>query len=169
MNKSSITRDNLSKLLRESGELITVDKAASILQVENDTAAKALARWKNQGWFTRVKRGLYLAVPIEASNSKNVIEDAWLLVPELFSPAYVGGWSAAEYWDLTEQIFRDICVLTSRPVSRRKQVIYNVSFEVKYIAATSQFGTKPVWKKGKKIRILSKIRGKSGSKKSSVN
>src|SRR5262245_24026930 len=120
-NKSSRSRERLSKLLREGGELLTVQHAARILDIGNDEAAKTLARWRNQGWLTRIKRGVYIAVPVEAASPERALEDAWVLIPELFGPAYVGGWSAAEHWDLTEQIFRDICVFSARPVTKRRQ------------------------------------------------
>lgn len=151
--KSSKSRERLSKLLREGGQVLTVDNTARILGLCNDDAAKALARWRNQGWLARIKRGVYVAVPLEARNAAQALEDAWILVPELFEPAYVGGWSAAEYWDLTEQIFRDICVFTARPVVKRDQIIHNIPFVVTHSPPALHFGTKPVWKKEKKILV----------------
>ncbi len=151
--KSSKSRERLSKLLREGGDLCTVDQAANILGINNEEAAKTLARWCKQGWLSRIKRGVYVAVPVEASSTEQALEEAWVLIPEIFAPAYVGGWSAAEYWDLTEQIFRDICVFTSRQVTKRNQIIHNIPFVVTHTAAENQFGTKPVWKKEKKILV----------------
>ncbi len=43
------------------------------------------------------------------------VEDAWLLAMRLFAPCHISGWSAAEHWDLTEQIFNAISVVTSAP------------------------------------------------------
>ena len=133
--KKSRSRDRLGKLLREGGELLTIERAARILGLSNVETAKTLARWSSQGWLARVKRGLYVAVPIEAASADRALEDAWILVPELFGPAYVGGWSAAEYWDLTEQVFRDICVFTARPVPHRRQELHNVRFVVTHAPA----------------------------------
>lgn len=152
-NRSSKSRERLGQLLREGGELFSVERAARILNMSNEEAAKTLARWRNQGWLARVKRGIYAAVPIEALNTTSAFEDAWVMVPELFEPAYIAGWSAAEYWDLTEQIFRDVCVYTNRPVSQRIQNIHNVSFIVRHRALSKQFGVKPVWKMGRKIFV----------------
>lgn len=151
--KSSKSRARLSKLLRKGGEVLTVDNAARILGLDNDEAAKTLARWRNQGWLARIKRGVYVAVPLEARDTGQALEDAWILVPELFGPAYVGGWSAAEYWDLTEQIFRDICVFTRRPVAKRDQIIHNIPFAVTHSPPALHFGTRPVWKKEQKILV----------------
>src|SRR5579871_4295607 len=138
--KSSRSRERLGKLLREGGEVVTVDEAARILGADAVDAAKTLARWCNQGWFSRVKRGVYVPVPVEASSTDRAIEDAWVVVPELFGPAYIGGWSAAEHWDLTEQIFRDICVFTARPVTKRHQLLHNIPFVVTHAATEHHFG-----------------------------
>ena len=152
-SKSSKSRQRLSKLLREGGELFSVEKAANILDIDNHEAAKALARWQSQGWLNRIKRGTYVSVPIEAEGTGQMLEDAWVLVPELFEPAYIGGWSAAEHWDLTEQMFKDICIFTSRPVAKRSQIFQNISFVVNHIPQKNQFGIKPVWRKEKKILV----------------
>jgi len=152
-SKSSTTRRRLSKLLREGGELITVERAAEILGMSDEGAAKSLARWCDQGWLARIKRGLYVAVPIEADTTGYSLEDAWVMIPELFEPAYVGGWSAAEHWDLTEQIFKDICIFTARPVSRRNQTYHDIPFVVSHTSPDNQFGTKPVWRNDKRIWV----------------
>lgn len=146
-------KEQLGTLIREAGEIFTVSVASSVLGTSNIETAKILARWAQQGWLTRVRRGLYAVVPIEALNTKQAFEDAWIIVPELFSPCYVGGWSAAEYWDLTEQIFRDVCVLTEKQVIHKKQEIHNIPFMLTHIPSTLNFGTKTVWKKNKKIQV----------------
>lgn len=106
--KTSRSRERLGKLVREGGEVLTVEQATRILGGDAGDVAKTLARWCNQGWLSRIKRGVYIPAPVEAISTDRAVEDAWVLVPELFGPAYLGGWSAAEHWDLTEQIFRDI-------------------------------------------------------------
>ncbi len=151
--KSSKSRQRLSKLLREGGELFSVGKAAGILNMNNHKAAKTLARWHSQGWINRVKRGIYVSVPVEAEDNSQALEDAWVLVPELFEPAYIGGWTAAEHWDLTEQIFKGICVFTTRPVPKKSQIFHNTSFHLSHISEEKMFGLKPVWKKEKKVLV----------------
>lgn len=36
------------------------------------------------------------------------------MAAKVFEPCYIGDWSAAECWDLTEQVFREVVVVTSR-------------------------------------------------------
>lgn len=144
---------DLSKIIREIGEVFTASAAAHVLNIPNAKATKALSRWAEQGWITRIRRGLYALVPIEAQSPDQALEDSWLIIPDIFSPGYVGGWSAAEHWDMTEQIFRDLCILTERPVLHKKQEIHQISFFVTHIPAVLNFGTETIWKKNKKIPI----------------
>ena len=57
-----------------------------------------------------VARGLYGPVPLEPERSDLLLEDSWPVAIGLYSPCCIGGWSAAEHWDLTEQIFRTAVV-----------------------------------------------------------
>ena len=149
----SRTRERLGKLLREGGDVLTVENGGRILEIGRADAAKTLARWCKQGWLSRIRRGVYVPVPVESIGTDRALEDAWIVIPELFGPAYVGGWSAAEHWDLTEQIFRDICVFTTRSVAKRHQVIHKIPFVVTHISSDDQFGTKTVWIKEKKLSV----------------
>ena len=54
---------------------------------------------------------------------------------------------------MTEQIFRDICVLTERVVPHKKQQIHQISFFVTHIPSVLNFGVEIVWRKNKKILI----------------
>jgi len=146
-------KEQLGKLVREAGDIFTVETAASVLNASNSDVAKTLARWTKQGWLTRVRRGLYAVVPIEATTTNRALEDSWIIVPELFTPCYIGGWSAAEYWDLTEQIFRSICILTEHSYSQKLQEIHGISFSLTKISPNLMFGTKTVWRKDKKILV----------------
>ena len=96
-----------------------IEDAARALDVPRGRAAKLLSRWTNQGWLRRVGTGTYVPVQLELLDSEQVVQDPWILVPALFAPAYIGGRTAAEHWDLTEQIFRDIVVFTARAVRQK--------------------------------------------------
>src|SRR3990172_7997678 len=107
-------RARLSAILRETKGTVSVGDAADILKISPTDAAKMLSRWAKKGWLSRVRRGLYVRVPLESRTSDIPLEDPWIIADRLFSPCYIGGWSAAEYWDFTEQIFRTIVVMTIR-------------------------------------------------------
>ena len=115
-------RAQLMKVLAASGDVVHISDVAQALAVSRTDAAKRLARWREQGWISRVGAGAYVPASIDTLGSDRVLDDGWVLVPALFSPAYIAGRTAAEHWDLTEQIFKDIVVITcllytSRPRS----------------------------------------------------
>jgi predicted transcriptional regulator of viral defense system len=148
-------RARLSQVLRGAGEVVSVDDVSGILRIEREAAAKLLARWNGQGWMRRLRRGFYAPVPIAALGQEQVLEDPWVIVPELFGPACIGGWSAAEHWGLTEQMFRSTCVLTSRPIREKEQTIEGIPFVLKHVQPQTLFGMRPVWRGSVRIDVTS--------------
>jgi predicted transcriptional regulator of viral defense system len=146
-------RGRLSSIFRKTKNAITVNDTADILGISPPYAAKMLARWAKKAWLSRVHRGIYVRVPFESSTSDIPLEDAWLIAHQLFSPCYIGGWSAAEYWDLTEQIFRTCVILTARRPRNRSPVIKGTSFMLRTISERAIFGTQAVWRGQEKIAV----------------
>lgn len=146
-------RQRLTALLRATGDVFGVEETATILGLDRAAAAKTLARWTRQGWLRRVGRGAYVSATLETLDSNMVLEDPWILVPALFAPAYIGGRTAANHWDLTEQLFNDIVVLTARPVREKAQIRQGAKFSVKHVAESRMFGTNSVWRGQTKIAM----------------
>jgi predicted transcriptional regulator of viral defense system len=148
-------RMQLSQVLRSAGEVVSVDDVSGILSIERQAASKLLARWNDQGWMRRLRRGFYAPVPIAALGQEQVLEDPWVIVPELFGPACIGGWSAAEHWGLTEQLFRSTCVFTSRPIREKEQTIEGISFTLKHVRPEVLFALRTVWRGSVRIDVSS--------------
>ena len=146
-------RKRLAQLARIAGDVISIETAARALSMDRADASKALARWTHQGWLRRVGRGKYVPVTLGTLENSFVLDDPWVLVPALFAPAYVGGHTAAEHWDLTEQIFNDIVVMTTRPVREKSQQRHGTTFTLKHIAKSKLFGTKPIWRGQSKTAV----------------
>lgn len=146
-------RVKLSAVVRAAGDIIHIDDAIRVLRLSRTDAAKLLARWAGQGWLRRVGRGAYVPVPLDSLESEQVLEDPWVLVPVLYAPGYIGGWSAAEHWELTEQIFRDIMVLTARTVRQKTQHHHSAAFTLKHIRKDKIFGIKTVWRGRSRIPV----------------
>lgn len=108
-------RTIVSTLARTArGGIISLPAAAKAMGLPRPKAALQLRRIIRQGWLQRVRRGLYLVRPLNAASDQAAIpEDPWVLAREIFSPCYIGGWSAAEHWGLTEQLFRSTMVVTA--------------------------------------------------------
>ncbi|OQA90909.1 MAG: hypothetical protein BWY26_01299 [Elusimicrobia bacterium ADurb.Bin231] len=148
-----LDRKRLSEILRETKGVISVSEASDILKISLTDAAKMLARWTNKGWLSRVRRGLYVSMPIESRTSDVTLEDPWIIAERLYFPCYIGGWSAAEYWDLTEQIFSTIIVMTKQKPRNRSQIIKGTKFLLRTVPEKAMFGIKPVWKGQVKVSV----------------
>ena len=149
----SIDRERLSAVIRETSGTVSVSDATDILKVSRTDAAKMLARWANKGWLSRVRRGLYVPVPLESRTPDVPLEDPWLIAERLYSPCYIGGWSAAGHWNLTEQIFRTLVVMTRQRPRDRSPVMKGVSFLLRTISERSLFGLKLVWRGQVKVSV----------------
>ncbi len=152
------SRKRLAEILRRTRGTVTVSQAAEALGIPSDRAAKMLARWAQQGWMSRVRQGLYVPVPLEARTADVVLEDPWIIAEQLYSPCYIGGWTAAEYWGLTEQIFRTVLVMTTRKPRDRRPKFKGTGFLLRTISASALFGTKPVWRGQVKINVADSTR-----------
>lgn len=139
-------RARLAAVLQVAGDLVTIADAERELALPRVPAAKLLSRWVDQGWVRRVGTGTYVPVPLDLLASEQVVQDPWILVPALFSPAYIGGRTAAEHWDLTEQIFRDTVVFTARPLRQKHVERQGAVFTIKHVHEDKIFGTKTVWR-----------------------
>lgn len=148
-----LDRKRLSEVIRGTKGVISVPQTADILGIPSKSAAKILARWAKKGWLSRVRRGFYVSVPLESRTSDIPLEDPWIIADKLYSPCYIGGWSAAEYWDLTEQIFRTVVVMTNQKPRKRKPVIKGTNFFLRTVPENAMFGLKPVWRGQVKVFI----------------
>lgn len=146
-------RAQLVRVLADAGDVIHVTDVANTLQLDRTAAAQRLSRWTEQGWLRRVGRGAYVAASIDTMGSDRVLDDPWVLVPALFAPAFIGGRTAAEHWDLTEQIFNDILVMTAQAVRKKQQVRHGALFFLKHVDRRKLFGTKIVWRHQTRVPV----------------
>jgi predicted transcriptional regulator of viral defense system len=146
-------RERLSAVLRGTRGTLSVGEAAEIMEMSRSSAAKLMSRWAKKGWLSRVRRGLYIPVPLESRTADIPLEDAWVIADKLYSPCYIGGWSAAEYWGLTEQIFRTVIVLTTQRPRERKPTIKGTEFLLRTMSNKAMFGLKAVWRGQIKVNV----------------
>lgn len=139
------------------GGLISVRDAASVLDEDGRTASRKLASLERAGWLTRVRRGLYYVRPLEALPDRPpTAPDPWIMASVLYDPCYIGGWSAAEHWDLTEQIFRETFVVTTRSPRSSHETVLGLAFRIVRVASKSRvLSTGIIWRNSDRIRISS--------------
>lgn len=124
-----------------------------MLSLSRTETAKLLARWVSQGWLNRVRRGIYVPVPLESEVADAPPEDAWIIANTAFAPCFICGWTAAEHWGLTEQLFRTILVSTARRPRNRQPVIGGVPFRLRTVGEREFFGLKNVWRGRMQVRV----------------
>jgi predicted transcriptional regulator of viral defense system len=150
---SQRNRSYLEELHRGAHGAFDVSQASRILGIGQSETSQLLGYLARRGWLSRIRRGLYVAVPLDARHSGEWIEDPWVVAERIFSPCYVGGWSACEHWDLTEQMFRTLLVVTVRRVRRRDEVIQGIPFHLTVRNEGILFGTVPVWRGQNKVAV----------------
>ena len=148
-----LDRKRLAEIIRGTKGVISVKEASEIMRLPAGAAAKLLSRWNKKGWLSRVRRGNYVTVPLESKTADVTLEEPFAVAEKLFSPCYIGGWSAAEYWDLTEQIFRSIIVITAQKPRTLEQTIKGTTFLLKSVSQKKLFGLKHVWKGQVKVSL----------------
>ena len=151
-----ISEDNrrlLEMLHRRVHGPFSVAAAADAWGFETSRAGRLLAHLAARGWLARIRRGSYALVPLGASSPGDWREDPWLVAMDAFAPCYLGGWTACAHWELTEQLFRDVMVFSSKPMARRRFEIQGTSYRVKVVAADRMFGMSTVWRGRTRVRI----------------
>lgn len=147
------SREKLSKVLRHSRGAISATDASRALNVERAEAARLLSNWSARGWLNRVRRGLYVPVPLESSTADLPLDDAWVVAERLFAPCYIGGWTAATHWGLTEQLFRSTLVITTRRPRARRVDARGTVFVVRTVNERAMFGLKAIWRGKAKVNV----------------
>ena len=79
--------------------------------------------------------------------------DPWVVGSSVFEPAHIAGWSAAEHWDLTEQIFRSVLMTTSRRPKDRHPTVGGTRFVLHTVPPSKHVGLVPVWRGGSRIQV----------------
>ncbi|HED08519.1 MAG TPA: hypothetical protein ENI57_10425 [Ignavibacteria bacterium] len=130
-----------------ANEKITInsDDVIKIRHCSRSTVNQILSRLAQKGWLQRVRHGVYSIVPLSSITTTPIIEEVWPLAVNLFEPAYISGWSAAEHWDLTEQIFNSLSLVTQKPQRKSVQIINGIKFRVRVLKKKYFFGTKTLW------------------------
>ncbi len=112
-----------------------------------------LSQWSRAGWICRVSRGVYVPVPLETEFADEGEEDPWLIASHLFSPCYLGGWSAAEMWHLTDQIFQTVVVFTTHYFRTKNRRIGSTEYLLKKVTEEGMVGLSTVWRERGSVKV----------------
>ncbi|MCY4088459.1 MAG: type IV toxin-antitoxin system AbiEi family antitoxin domain-containing protein [Actinomycetia bacterium] len=152
-------RAELASVVARGRRLVSVIDVAAALAVDRTAAAKKLARWADQGWFRRVRRGLYIPVPLEAERPGSWSEDPLLLADAVWEPCYFTGWTAASQWGLTEQIFRSTVLKTGGRVRVACERLLDHEYLLGHISQQEMvWGMRPIWRGERRVRMADPAR-----------
>jgi predicted transcriptional regulator of viral defense system len=146
-------RGLLTKLHRGVTGPFTPQEAASVLGFDIRRTRRFVAYLADAGWLTRIRRGLYTTVPLEVVDPSTWREDPWIIAARVFSPCYIGGWSACEHWSLTDQIFKETIVISSKSLRQRHMEIQGANFYAKVVGVGKIFGTEVVWRDRTRVPV----------------
>jgi predicted transcriptional regulator of viral defense system len=152
-------RAELASVLGSGSRFITPDLVAEALGVDADSAAKRLSRWAADGWVRRVRRGMYIGVPVDAADPGGWSEDALVVATAVWAPCYFTGWTSANHWALTDQVFRTTVLKTTTRVRSSNVSLLDHAYLVAHATETAlDWGTKTEWHDGTRLRFADPAR-----------
>ena len=152
-------RADLTRVLATGRRFITPKDVVEELGVDADAAAKKLARWAEDGWVRRVRRGLYIGVPVDVTNPAAWSEDALFVASEVWSPCYFTGWTSAHHWGLTEQVYRTTVLKTSARVRSSRARLLDHDYIVNHVGSDAlTWGLKSDWRGDNRLHFADPAR-----------
>ncbi len=162
MNATETTTSGLRELIAtlargSSGGLVDTATAVTAWSVPNRVATSRLHRLVKSGWLLPVRRGLFYVLPLGAT-AATTVDDPWVLASRAFAPCYVGGWTAAEHWGLTEQVFRPTFVATAGTARATSLTLLGSEFRIVRVSKSIVESVKPSWRGSVRIAVSDRER-----------
>lgn len=155
---SSTGRTELATVLSGGRRFVRPENVTAALDVNADEAAKKLSRWAAQGWLRRVRRGLYIGVPVEATHPASWAEDPLAVAAEVW-PCYFTGWTAANEWALSDQVFRTTVLKTTSRVRASHVRLLDHDYLISSTSdADMSWGMKSQWRHESRLRFADPAR-----------
>ena len=146
----TISQSASLELLQRLGEgghrIFSPEKARELLKNPSDSYIRqVLHGLTRNGWLLRLRRGIYALSP-EVFHGPPIHE--FEVAMALASPAAVSHWSALSVHGLTEQIPRDVFVLTTGKTAtpRGPVCIHGSPFRFCRVIPEHYFGTETIWR-----------------------
>ena len=122
-------------------------------------ASRQLIRWAERGWLRRVRRDLYVPVPVDAPDPERWSEDPLYLADAVWNPCYFTGWTAGNHWGLTEQVFRTIVVKTSQRIRAARQKLADTEYLLAHVTPENlEWGLRHEWRHDRRIAVADPVR-----------
>ncbi len=142
-----------------SRRFVTPNDAKSELNVDAHVAARKLAHWAEKGWLRRVRRGLYIPVPVEATRPDMWSQDTMIIAMRVWTPCYFTGWTAASHWGLTEQVFRTTVLKTTQRVRATHVQLLDADYLLAHVPDDLMtWGLQSVWQEETRLKFADTAR-----------
>lgn len=138
-------RKSLARILAAGKGAITIDSATKILGWEREKARAFLSSLNRSGWLKLIKPGVFVPVPLESGEPDLTEENEFVLANYLYGNCYIGGWSAASFWGLTDQIFLKTWVMTSGFVRKKEETKAGHTYLLRHVPQPYFFGLQTEW------------------------
>jgi predicted transcriptional regulator of viral defense system len=150
---SGQSRKQLAQVVAGGQRFVTPERAAASLGLDERVAARKLARWADAGWLRRVRRGLYIPVPVDVEYPAEWSEDALVIAAAVWRPCYFTGWTSANHWGLSEQVFRTTILKTTTRVRQESVQLLGREYLVSHAKPDAmEWGIDTLWRE--ELRLL---------------
>ncbi len=119
-------------------------------------AWKKLRHLVKKGWISRIERGKYMVIPLEAGVNRAWTEDPYIIASTLVQPAVIAYWSAIRHWNWTEQIPRVVYIQTTSRKKESGRVVFGVHYQFVTVTKRKYFGCIKEWLNGREVLITDK-------------
>ena len=131
----------------------TVQDFARECSFTHEKSSFLLSLLVRQNHLIRLKRGVYLPVSHKGLTPQEAFSAPFVVVPLIFPHSYVGGWTMASYWGLTEQLFQTVVVLTEKDVHIPNKVIGRYNFNLFKSHLPHTLGIEFIWKENQQVLV----------------
>lgn len=156
---SSGGRADLAAVLGRGRRFVTTRDVVAALGIDSQAATRKLSRWAAEGWLRRVRRNLYIPVPVDATNPAAWSEEALVVATAVWPESYFTGWTSANYWSLSDQLFRTTVLKTAGRVRSSSVRILDHEYLVTHVSEVAlTWGIKSEWHDDVRLRIADPAR-----------
>jgi predicted transcriptional regulator of viral defense system len=156
---SSGGRADLAAVLGRGKRFVTTSDVVTALGIDSQAATRKLSRWAAEGWLRRARRDLYIPVPVDAPNPAAWSEEALVVATAMWPESYFTGWTSANYWSLSNQLFRTTIVKTAGRVRSSSVEILDHEYLVSHVPNEAlTWGIKSEWHDEVRLRMADPAR-----------
>ncbi len=143
----------ISSLSRKGKKIFTTEDAKAI---SGEQTVKMLMNLVKKKWVLKLKRGLYIIVPLDigVKGADSFIMHNFVIASKLVEPYYIGYWSALNYYGFSDQIPQATFIATTK--AKKGLEILNTSYLFVQMNKSKFFGSCDIEIDGEKVKISDK-------------